>query len=305
MIFFVLRCMIAMNKIKFIINPSSGRQIMEKKIDILCKLLLDDGYVIGKFFTKNKYDAMLEAKKTCSQDFDLIVVCGGDGTVNEVVKGIVTSDRKIPIAILASGTVNDFANYLNLPKTAYEFYDLIKRNKVIDVDIGSVNEDYFVNVAAGGLLSNVAYQAQPEVKAILGRMAYYLEGFRELANQGLETVHVKIDSEEFHSEEDILLFVISNSSSIGGFKKLAPEADIVDGLLDVVLIKRADIAELANIFINVLTGEHINHPKVIYYKTRQVEITSGDKIVIDIDGEYGGKLPAVFKVIPLGLSILV
>ena len=294
-----------MRKIKFIINPSSGRQAMEKKIDTLCKLLLDDGYIIGKYFTKNKYDAMLEARRTCEEDFDLIIVCGGDGTVNEVVKGIVTGSRRLPIAILASGTVNDFANYLEIPRNTYEFFDLIKRNKIVDVDIGSVNEDYFVNVAAGGLLTNVAYQAQPDVKAVLGRMAYYLEGLRELANQGLETVKVSIHSDEFTSEEDILLFVISNSSSIGGFTKLAPEADFVDGLLDVVLIKKADVAELVNIFVNVLTGEHINHPKVIYYKTKKVMVESDRKIVIDIDGEYGGRLPAEFKVIPKGLSILV
>ena len=294
-----------MRKIKFIINPSSGRQAMEKKIDTLCKLLLDDGYIIGKYFTKNKYDAMLEARRTCEEDFDLIIVCGGDGTVNEVVKGIVTGSRRLPIAILASGTVNDFANYLEIPRNTYEFFDLIKRNKIVDVDIGSVNEDYFVNVAAGGLLTNVAYQAQPDVKAVLGRMAYYQEGLRDLANQGLETVKVSIHSDEFTSEEDILLFVISNSSSIGGFTKLAPEADVVDGLLDVVLIKKADVAELVNIFVNVLTGEHINHPKVIYYKTKKVMVESDRKIVIDIDGEYGGRLPAEFKVIPKGLSILV
>jgi diacylglycerol kinase (ATP) len=294
-----------MKRIKFIINPSSGRQAMEKKIDTLCKLLLDDGYILAKYFTRNKYDAMLEARRTCKEDFDLIVVCGGDGTVNEVVKGIVTGGRRVPIAILASGTVNDFANYLGIPRNTYEFFDLIKRDKVIDVDIGCVNDDYFVNVAAGGLLTNVAYQAQPDIKAVLGRMAYYLEGLKELANQGLETVRVTIQSEEFTSEEDILLFVISNSSSIGGFTKLAPEADVVDGLLDVVLIKKADMAELANIFINVLTGEHINHPKVIYYKTKKLKVESDRKIVIDIDGEYGGKLPAEFRVIPKGLSILV
>jgi len=294
-----------MKRIKFIINPSSGRQAMEKKIDTLCKLLLDDGYILAKYFTRNKYDAMLEARRTCNEDFDLIVVCGGDGTVNEVVKGIATGGRRVPIAILASGTVNDFANYLGIPRNTYEFFDLIKRDKVIDVDIGCVNDDYFVNVAAGGLLTNVAYQAQPDIKAVLGRMAYYLEGLKELVNQGLETVRVTIQSEEFTSEEDILLFVISNSSSIGGFTKLAPEADVVDGLLDVVLIKKADIAELANIFINVLTGEHINHPKVIYYKTKKLKVESDRKIVVDIDGEYGGKLPAEFRVIPKGLSILV
>ena len=86
---------------------------------------------------------------------------------------------------------------------------------------------------------------------------------------------------------------------------LAPTADVLDGLLYVVLIKKADVAELANIFLNVLTGHHINHPKVKYFKTKSVRITSDEDIVVDVDGEYGGKLPAQFMVIPKGLKILV
>ena len=294
-----------MKRIKLIINPASGRQSMEKKIDNLCKYLLDDGYILGKVFTEKKYDAMFAAKEACSGDFDLIVACGGDGTVNEVVKGIMTSEKKLPLAILAGGTVNDFANYLEMPKTAVGFYKLIKRNEQVDVDIGKVNDGYFVNVVAGGLLTKIAYQATSDMKAVLGRLAYYLEALKEIASEGLDPVNVKIVSEEFVSEEKILLFVVSNSSSIGGFKKLAPEASILDGLLDVVLIKNADLAELANIFVNVLTGEHIRHPKVTYYKTKELTINSQNNIFIDIDGEFGGKLPVHFKVMPKGLKILV
>ena len=294
-----------MKRIKLIINPASGRQSMEKKIDNLCKYLLDDGYILGKVFTEKKYDAMFAAKEACSGDFDLIVACGGDGTVNEVVKGIMISEKKLPLAILAGGTVNDFANYLEMPKTAVGFYKLIKRNEQVDVDIGKVNDGYFVNVVAGGLLTKIAYQATSDMKAVLGRLAYYLEALKEIASEGLDPVNVKIVSEEFVSEEKILLFVVSNSSSIGGFKKLAPEASILDGLLDVVLIKNADLAELANIFVNVLTGEHIRHPKVTYYKTRELTINSQNNIFIDIDGEFGGELPVHFKVMPKSLKILV
>lgn len=294
-----------MKKVKLIINPSSGRQVFEKKIDNLCKLLLDDGYLVGKFFTAQKYDAMLEAKKTCNEDFDFIIVSGGDGTVNEVVKGIMESNRKIPIAILASGTVNDFANYLDLPKNINSFFEMIKREEILDVDLGVVHDEYFVNVAAGGLLTKVAYQAQSDLKAVLGRLAYYFEGIKELTMQNLEPVKVSIRSEEYSNDEEILLFIISNSSSIGGFKKLAPEADIIDGLLDVIIIKKSAIADLANIFINVLTGDHINHPNVIYFKTKSVYIESAKELPIDIDGEYGGNIPAQFKVISKGLRIFI
>lgn len=297
--------------IKFIINPSSGRQTMGRRIDVLIKMLLDNGYIVGKSFTKEKNDAMIMAKKACNSNFDLIIACGGDGTVNEVAKGIMESKRKLPLAILSGGTVNDFAKYLALPTNAREFYKLIKRERMIEVDIGKVHtinkseHEYFVNVAAAGMLTNVAYQVQADIKAVLGRMAYYFEGIKELGKQKFDPLQVRIKSDEYENEEDILLFLVSNSSSIGGFKKLAPEADILDGLLDVVIIKKSAITDLANIFMNILTGDHINHPNVIYYKTKSVYIESSSIVPIDIDGEYGGELPARFEVIPKALRILI
>lgn len=294
-----------MKRVKLIINPSSGRQNAELRIDLLVKMLLDDGYIIGKFSTNKKDDAMNEAIKTCNEDWDFIIVSGGDGTVNEVAKGIALSKRKIPIAILSTGTVNDFANYMNLPTKISDFYNMIKTEKIIDVDLGKVRDNYFVNVAAGGLLTSVGYQVQPEAKALLGRMAYYYEGIRQLISEGLAPVKIKFESEEYSNEESVLLFLISNSSSIGGFKKLAPKADVVDGLLDVLIIRDSDLSEVANIFFNTLRGEHINHPNVKYFNTDRIRISCNCDITIDIDGEYGGVLPATFEAVNKGLQIFI
>ncbi|MBU5437473.1 YegS/Rv2252/BmrU family lipid kinase [Tissierella sp. MSJ-40] len=294
-----------MKKVKIISNPSSGRQLIQRKLDYLCKLLIDDGYLVGKFTTEKKDDAMFETIKTCKEDWDIIIACGGDGTVNEVAKGIANSDRKVPVAILSAGTVNDFANHINLPKNVTEFYNMIKREKTIDVDLGRVNDECFVNVAAGGLLANVGYQVQPQAKAILGRMAYYLEGLKEIPRQLFEPINVKFESEEYINKEEILLFLISNSSSIGGFKRLAPEANVSDGYLDVVIIKKSDMQDLANIFFSIFRGEHINHPNVSYFKSKKITISTEDNVSIDIDGEYGGKLPATFEVVPKAFKIII
>lgn len=295
-----------MERIKLIINPSSGRQAMEAKVDYLCKLLLDDGYIVGKYYTEKKDDAVNETIKTCSSgQWDTIVACGGDGTVNEVATGIAKSTNKLPVAILQSGTVNDFANYMNMPSKIPEFFQMIKNRNIAEIDLGKINNKYFVNVAAGGLLTDVGFQVPIEAKALLGRMAYYFEGLRALISEGIEPIHVSFESEEYTEEEDVLLFLVSNSASIGGFKKLAPDADVLDGLLDVLIIKNSDIPELANIFFNVLKGDHINHPNVIYFKTRNILIKAKKNITIDVDGEAGGRLPANFKVIPSGMKIIV
>ena len=118
-----------MKRVKLIINPSSGRQNTELRIDTLSKMLLDDGYTVSKFFTRKKDDAMNETIKTCNGDWDIIIASGGDGTVNEIAKGITFSERKLPVAILSSGTVNDFANYMNLPTKIVDFYNMIKEGK--------------------------------------------------------------------------------------------------------------------------------------------------------------------------------
>ncbi len=294
-----------MKRVKIIVNPSSGRQAAETRIDNISKMLLDDGYVVGKFTTSKKDDAMDETIKTCQEDWDFIIVSGGDGTVNEVAKGIALSKRKLPLAILSSGTVNDFATYLKLPTKSASFFEMIKAGKLIDVDLGRSGDDYFVNVAAGGLFTNVAYQVQAEAKAILGRLAYYLEGLREFATEGIEPIRMKFESKEYTNEEDVLLFLISNSSSIGGFKNIAPQAEVVDGLFDVLIIRNSDIAEIANIFFSLLRGEHINHPNVKYFKTEKITVSCEKKVDIDLDGEYGGVLPKTFEVIKQGLKIFV
>lgn len=294
-----------MKKIKIISNPSSGRQSIDRRLERLIKLLLDDGYTLNKFETKQKNDAMNETIKTCNEDWDIIIVSGGDGTVNEVAKGIVKSENKIPVAILASGTVNDFANYMKIPNDVNDFYNMIKKFETVSVDLGKLNDDYFVNVAAGGILSNVGYQVLPEAKLVLGRMAYYLEGLKEITLQGIKPINLQIESEEYSSVEDVLLFLISNSSSIGGFKKIAPKADVLDGLLDIVIVKKSDVGNLANIFFNIFSGEHVNHPNVIYFKSNKIKLNTTNDVNIDIDGEYGGKLPATFQVVPKAFKILV
>ncbi|MGO1470518.1 MAG: diacylglycerol/lipid kinase family protein [Tissierella sp.] len=295
-----------MERVKLIINPSSGRQTMESKVDFLCKLLLDDGYIVGKYYTEKKDDALYETIKTCdSGKWDIIIASGGDGTVNEVATGIVKSENKLPVAILPSGTVNDFANYMGVPNKITNFFQMIKQKNIVDIDLGKINNKYFVNVAAGGLLTDVGFQVPIEAKAILGRMAYYFEGLRGLILQGIKPINISFESDEYTKEEEVMLFIVSNTSSIAGFKKLAPDANISDGFLDVLIIKDSEIAELANIFFNVLKGDHINHPKVVYFKTKKIVIKSKQDMMIDVDGEAGGKLPTNFQIIPKAMKIII
>ncbi|AFS77996.1 diacylglycerol kinase DagK [Gottschalkia acidurici 9a] len=292
-----------MKKVKVIYNPSAGRQTIQKRINTICNILMNNGYIVGKFATRGKNDAMNETIKCCEEDWDILIACGGDGTINEVATGIVKGKRKIPVAILAAGTVNDFATFMNLPRSAKEFANMIMRENIIDVDLGKVNDKYFVNVLAGGLLSNVAHQVPVEAKTVLGRSAYYIAGLREVPKQMLNALNVSIKSEEYNSQDDVFLFLVTNSSSIGGFKKLAPKAQVEDGLLDCIIIKKCEILDIVSIFISLLKGDHINNPNVVYFKTKKLKISSSNKAQFDIDGEYGGELPIALEVLPSSFSI--
>ncbi len=294
-----------MRKVKVICNPSSGWQNTQRKVDQLCSMLINEGYIVGKYNTSAKDDAMHETIKTCKEEWDLIIASGGDGTINEIAKGIIKGGRKIPVAILSSGTVNDFANYMRIPRDVEEFFQMIKKERTIDVDLGKVNDEYFINVAASGLLTDIGYKVPSEIKAIFGKMAYYIEGLKEIPRSKIQPIQLSFKSEEFSGQESVLLYLISNTASIGGFKRIAPDADVQDGYLDVVIIKKSEVQDLAQIFINIFRGEHINHPNVIYFKTKKITVESEEEdITIDIDGEYGGKLPATYEVIPSAFRII-
>lgn len=294
-----------MKRIKIIYNPSSGRQIIQRRIDSIYKIFMDNGYIIDKFATKKRFDAMNEAIKCCEEDWDALIACGGDGTVNEIASGVIKGGRKIPVGILASGTVNDFANYMGLPRTPKEFCDMIMNGKTMDVDTGKYGDRYFVNVAAGGVITNVAHQVSSELKTALGRVAYYIEGIRDIPRHMFKPFKASIYSEEYKGEEEVLLFLICNSSSIGGFRNLAKGADVQDGYLDCIIIKKSEIQDIVLILINLLRGELANHPNVTYFKTKKVSIRADKEVHVDLDGEYGGTLISSFEVLPNSFKIFI
>ena len=296
-----------MKRVKIIANPNSGRGAALGKILELIELMSHDEYEIELFFTHREGDGKNFAANYTGEDF--IICSGGDGTVNEVVNGIYLSKRDTPLAILQSGTVNDFANAQGLPTSPFKFYNMIKNFNVKTIDLGLAGERAFINVAAGGMLTEIAYSVTAERKASLGNMAYYLEGVKELLEKKFfkyqKSINLKIKSKEFTGDVDSLLFLITNSTSVGGFKKMAPFADVSDGYLDVLIFKRIKISDAPELFASLVGGKHLDHNKVIYLKTKNIKIESEDDVTIDVDGEKTSTLPMNFKVLENRLKIIV
>lgn len=298
----------------FIINPSSGRQNFKENLNQIAGKLIMERIVptIDVFYTEKKNDARDKAATLKKGDYDFVVSVGGDGTLNEVVNGLILSGSEIPLAIISSGTVNDFATYLKLPGASDVdvFCDMIKNFQLKDVDAGKINDEYFINVVAGGILTDVAYKTSKDVKAVLGPLAYYIEGAKELPKQFFGDL-MKLEYEcngEVHQEE-VILFAIANSRSVGGFKDAAPLASVSDGKLDILILKKVELLQASDLVIKFLLGEHPQHPAVEYIQTDAIrisEVGESTDLSIDYDGELlEGGLPIEIKVIPKALKIVV
>lgn len=296
-----------MKRVKIIANPNSGRGTALGKVLDLIKLMSRDKYEIELLFTHEEGDGTRFAYNYSGEDF--IICSGGDGTVNEVVNGIYLSGRYTPLGILQSGTVNDFANAQGLPTSANAFYKMIKDYKTKTIDLGLAGDRAFINVAAGGMLTEIAYTVPAEKKATLGDMAYYLEGARELLEKKIfryqKSLNFYVESEEFTGTVEGLLFLITNSTSVGGFKRMAPLADISDGYLDVLIFKGIKISDVPELFASLMGGRHVDHNKVMYLKTKNIKIASDEELIIDVDGEKASTLPMTFKVLENKLKIIV
>lgn len=287
-----------MRKIKIIQNPSSGRVGYEDEFNEVCRLLLNKSYILHLFKTEKKDDAYYEAKLAVKEGYDLIIVSGGDGTVNEVARGLYESNTEIPMAIFRTGTVNDFANHLKLPNTAEAFIKMVEKNYKIPVDVGVINNEVFINIAAAGIFTSIAHDTKKEIKKYLGRSAYYLEAMINLPKNLTQSYRLKVASDEFNHEDDYHLFLITNSSSVGGFDKMSPVAEIQDGYFDCIFLRKAPLVMQADIFMKILMGKHLESPYVDFFRSKHitVELVDDKKLDVDIDGEYGGGFPIDIKV---------
>lgn len=283
--------------------------MIQKNLDRMIGNLILEGIVnqMDVFKTQKRFDALEEVRKLEENEYDLIIVVGGDGTVNEVVNGVMKGNNNIPIALLPAGTVNDFGNWINTPTDVKGFCDMIRNNKKQLVDVGKVGDKYFLNVAAGGLLTDVGYKVSSDAKTVLGKFAYYVEGMRNIPKQMFKSIPLEIDSEELKGHEDIFMFIVTNTPTVGGFKRIAPRAKIDDGLLDVCIIKKSDLTEVFSMFLRTMKGEHIHHPKVTYIQTSKIELKCSEEVTVDLDldGEQGGKLPTTIQVVPKAISIVI
>ncbi len=296
--------MIKMKRARIIYNPTSGREIFKRNLaDVLQKLEAAGYETSCHATTAEEGDAINAAKLAVDRKYDLLIAAGGDGTINEVVNGIAEKEYRPKLGIIPTGTTNDFARALQIPREIDAAVDIIVKGDTIPVDIGRMNDSYFINIAGGGRLTELTYEVPSRLKTVLGQLAYYLKGMEMLPSIHPAEVSIEYDGKLFEGE--IMLFLIGLTNSIGGFEKLAPDSCVNDGLFTLMILKKTNIAEFIRVASLALRGEHINDPNLIYTKAHHIKVKSTERMQLNIDGEFGGVLPAEFSNLYRHLEVFV
>ncbi|MEG0641080.1 MAG: YegS/Rv2252/BmrU family lipid kinase [Clostridium sp.] len=271
---------------KLIYNPFSGDKTFKNNIDSVVNILQTGGYRVTLCRTESINDIYEEVKN--SRNFHSIIAAGGDGTISHIINAMTRENIDIPLGIIPSGTANDFSYHIGLNKNIQYCASVIARGKIKEVDLGVINDKYFINVAAAGLLTDVSQKIDTHMKNTLGKLAYYIKGIEQLPN--FRTIPVKIICDGNLYEEKIYFFVILNGSTAGGFK-LAPDAVENDGKLNLIALKACNIVELFNVFIQILRGEHTNSSRILYLEGKEFIIDCNEDLEADVDGEIGPSVP--------------
>ncbi|MNP01144.1 Diacylglycerol kinase [compost metagenome] len=291
-----------MKKARLIYNPTSGREEMRRLLPDILERLDRAGIETSCHATTGEGDATREASEAVDRGYDIILAAGGDGTLNEVINGMAEKSNLPPLGIFPLGTTNDFARAMGISKRWEEYCDLVIENKTRPIDIGKANGRHFINIAGGGSLTELTYEVPSRLKTMIGQLAYYMKGIEKMASLSPISLEIRAEGHELMQGE-FMLFLIANSNSVGGFEKLAPDARIDDGMLDVIALKKCNLAEFIRLVSMALRGDHFNDSRVVYFKTRKMEVSSPDHVQLNLDGELGGELPGVFEILPQHLRI--
>lgn len=281
-----------MKKLYFILNLQSGKATISSKLAVVIDMFTKAGYEVTARPTQERMDACAAAKYACGQGFDLIVCSGGDGTLNEVIQGVMRSENKLPIGYIPAGSTNDFARGVGIPRNIIDAVQWIIDGKKYPCDIGSFNDKFFTYIAAFGAFTEVTYETSQQVKNVLGHVAYVLNGISRLKN--IKYYHMKITYDDEIIEDNYIFGMVTNSSSVAGLLSLNNFL-LDDGLYEVTLIKTPgnplDLQRIIHSLLNI--DIDIDTAYIKSFRTSKIRFECDDELQWTIDGEFGGAYKTV------------
>ena len=272
-----------MKKMLFVMNPFSGMKKANAYLTDIIALFNRADYEVTVHMTAGPGDATRVVESRAA-DMDLIVCCGGDGTFNETVSGILRAGAQVNIGYIPSGSTNDFASSLKLPTNVMQAAEDILLGEPVVYDVGKFGDRYFSYVASFGAFTRASYATPQSVKNMLGHTAYVLEGINELSQIKNEHVRMEIDGQVI--EDDFLFGAISNSTSVGGILTLSPEiVDLADGQLEVLLVRAPrNLTEIAEC-VQAVQSQKYNCAMITFQSAKHIRIFADPEMPWTLDGE--------------------
>lgn len=278
-----------MKKLYFICNLQSGKGAMRGKLAAVVDIFTQAGYEVTIRPTQARMDACSAAEYAClSGGYDMIVCSGGDGTLNEVVQGLMHSRCPLPVGYIPCGSTNDFARGLRIPMEIEAAAEWLVRGHLYHCDIGSFNHRYFLYIAAFGAFTATVYETPQNIKNALGHAAYLLNAMSQVTN--IRPFHLKIEYDGQVLEDDYLFGMVTNTASVGGILKLKSFM-LDDGTFEVMLIRKParaiDIQHTLAALLNI--DEDMDRTYVQFFRAEKLRFISNEEISWTLDGEYGEK----------------
>lgn len=276
-----------MKRLLFIYNPQAGKGILKAKLADVVDIFVKEGYEVVAYPTQSYQDAYHKMLSCNWEEFDRIVCGGGDGTIDEVVTGMVSRGISIPLGYIPTGTTNDFASSLHIPRDILQAASNAVTGEAFPCDIGRFNDDVFVYIAAFGLFTDVSYETKQEVKNVLGHLAYVLEGTKRLFN--IPSYRMKVTCNGEIVEDEFAFGMVTNSRSVGGFRNMVGKQVVFDdGLFEVTLIKTPKNPIALQEIVAALISEQVNARHMFSFKAERITFESLEEIPWTLDGEFGG-----------------
>ena len=273
-------------KLLFIYNPKSGKAQIKNRLSDILDLFVKKGYLVTVYPNQRRKDAV-KAAMELGGVYDRIVCSGGDGTLDEVITGLMQGGHQVPVGYIPAGSTNDFGNSLGIPKDMLQAAGTAVTGKEFACDMGTFNDSIFVYIAAFGIFTDVSYETKQEMKNVLGHVAYLLEGMKRIP--AIKTYEMAFFYDDIRIEGEFLFGMITNSVSVGGFKRITGKNVVLDdGVFEVTLIKKPSNAIELNRIITALMNKDIDSECMYCFRTGHLSIETDQDVPWTLDGEYGG-----------------
>ena len=273
-------------KLLLILNPTSGRGAAAGSLFSIVNGFSKTGWEVTVIPTQEKGDAQKIARARAA-DFPFLVCCGGDGTLNETVNGLMEVQDRPLLGYIPAGTTNDFAATLGIPHNPEQAALEIGGGQPFCCDVGDLNGRYFDYIAAFGIFTDVSYTTPQQFKNVCGRVAYFLEGIKQLSS--IPHYRLRVEWEGGSQEEDFIFGAVTNTLSVGGAQpRFVDGIALNDGLFEVLLIRNPrNFFELQTI-VTLLLKQELNPKYFTFIRTSSLRFSSESEIPWTLDGEYGG-----------------